>query len=215
MKKTIGADELDAATLEFGLLVGLLLPEGKDPVKYKLNKDWLKDPVAQLRKQLKTVSKDLNGCLKDALIALKTGGTDKAENVAEEFSKWNPFLFPAIGFGGHVGDLGEVPAIDWLSLITNGGDVPETIENWVQKVASDRKTLKAWGAALVGLVTGHLVPPTGAGTFDDPYLFAIMEVGSMGTLYLSLAGKEEKDGSLALVPGLSFDSDPIDLEGEG
>ncbi|WP_109316757.1 hypothetical protein [Pseudovibrio ascidiaceicola] len=214
MKKTIGADELDAATLEFGLLVGLLLPEGKDPVKYKLNKDWLKDPVAQLRKQLKTVSKDLNGCLKDALNALKTGGTDKAENVAEEFSKWNPLLFPAIGFGGHVGDLGEVPAIDWLSLITNGGDVPETIENWVQKVAGDRKTLKAWGAALVGLVTGQLDHPTGTGTLDDPYLFAIMEVGSMGTLYLSLAGKEEKDGSVALVPGLSFDSDPIDLDGE-
>ncbi|SFK81732.1 hypothetical protein SAMN04488518_109222 [Pseudovibrio ascidiaceicola] len=210
MRKTIGAGELDAATLEFGLLVGLLLPEGKDPVEYKLNKDWLKDPVAQLRKQLKTVSKDLNGCLSNALNALKKGHSDSAE----EFSKWNPLLFPAIGFGGHVGDLGEVPAIDWLSLITNGGDVPETVENWVQKVARDRKTLKAWGAALVGLVTGHLDPPTGTGTLDDPYLFAIMEVGSMGTLHLSLAAKEEKDGSVALVPGLSFDSDPIDLDGE-
>ncbi|KZL22976.1 hypothetical protein [Pseudovibrio sp. WM33] len=215
MKKIIGADELDAATLEFGLLVGLLLPEGKDPVEYKLNKDWLKDPIAQLRKQLQTVSKDLNGCLKDALQAMKKGSSDKAENAAEEFSKWNPLLFPAIGFGGHVGDLGEVPAIDWLLLIANGGDVPETIENWVQKVAGDRETLKAWGAALVGLATGRLDHPTGMGTPDTPYLFAIMDVGSMGTLYLSLAARNEEGGSVVLVPGLSFDSDPIDLDEEG
>ncbi len=33
----------------------------------------------------------------------------------------------------------------------------------------------------------------------------------MGTLYLSLAGKKEKDGTAVLVPGLSFDSDPVDL----
>ncbi len=214
MKRTIRADELDGATREFGLLVGLLLPDGKDPVEYKLNKDWLTDPVAQLRKQLKIFSKDLNDCLKGALSASRKGGDDKAENIAGEFRKWNPFLFPAIGFGGHVGDLGEVPAIDWLSLIKNGGDVTETIENWVQKIAGDRKTLKAWGAALVSLATGHLDHPTGMGTPDNPYLFAIMEVGSMGTMYLSLAGKKEKDGAAALIPGLSFDSDPIDLGGD-
>ena len=215
MRKTIGAHELDAATLEFGLLVGLLLPAGTDPVEYKLNQDWLKDPAAQLRKQLKTVSKGLNSCLQDALRALKKGSDDTPDTSAEEFSKWNPFLFLAIGFGGHVGDLGEVPAIDWFSLIANGGDVPETIEDWVQKVASDPKTLKAWGVALVGLVTGQLQNPTGTGAPDDPYLFAVTKVGSLGTLYLSLAGRKEKDGSVVLVPGLAFDSDPIDLDGKG
>ena len=214
MRKTIGAHELDAATLEFGLLVGLLIPEGKDPKEYKLNKDWLKDPVAQPRKQLKTINKDLNICLKDALHALRTDTGKTVDDPAEILSEWNPLLFPAIGFGGHVGDLGEVPAIDWLSLITNGGDVPETIADWMQKVAGNRKTLMAWGAALVGLVTGKIDHPTGKGTSENPYLFEIREIGSLGTLYLSLAGKKDKDGNATLVPGLSFDSEPIDLDDE-
>lgn len=211
MKKTIKADELDPATLEFGLLVGLLLPVGKDPAEYKLNKDWMKDPVAQLRKHLKAINKDLNSCLKDALHAVKTADAGVDSDAGNELGKWNPLLFPALGFGGHVADLGEVPAIDWLSLISNGGNVPETIDQWIHKIAGSRKLLKAWGAALVGLVSGEVQPPIGMGTPDDPYLYAITEVGSMGTLYLSLAGRKEKDGTVVLVPGLSFDSDPIDL----
>ncbi|WP_189436878.1 hypothetical protein [Pseudovibrio japonicus] len=212
MKNTIKADELDPETLEFGLLVGLLLPAGKDPAEYKLNKDWLKDPVAQLRKHLKKINKDLNNCLKDALHAVKSADAAVASDAGNELGKWNPLLFPALGFGGHVADLGEVPAIDWLSLISNGGDVPETIDHWIQKIAGNSKLLKAWGAALVGLISGQVHYPTGKGTPDDPYLYAIAEVGSMGTLYMSLAGKKEKDGTFVLVPGLSFDSDAVGLD---
>ncbi len=136
--------------------MGLLLPAGKDPAEYKLNKDWLKDPVAQLRKHLKTINKDLNSCLKDALHAVKTADAGAMSDSGNELGKWNPLLFPALGFGGHVADLGEVPAIDWLSLISNGGNVPETIDQWIQTIATNSKLLKAWGAALIGLVSGQV-----------------------------------------------------------
>lgn len=215
MKKTITAKDVDTATLDFGLLVGLLVPLGKDPEEYELNQDWLRDPVAQLRKRLKTISDDLKACLRDAVRSLSAASHSKeASSSAEELVKWNPLLFPAIGFGGPVGDLGEVPAVDWLSLIANGGDVPETLENWVQSIAGDPKTLKAWGAALVGLITGEVDEPEGKGTSDDPYLFALRQFGSIGTLSLSLAGKREKDGSFAFIPGLTFDSEPLDPDGE-
>ncbi|SDR38412.1 hypothetical protein [Pseudovibrio sp. Tun.PSC04-5.I4] len=215
MTQTITAKDLDTATLDFGLLVGLLLPLGKEPEEYELNQNWLRDPVAQLRKRLETVSDDLKACLRNAVHSLSIAPHSKeTSSSADELVEWNPLLFPAVGFGGHVGDLGEVPAVDWLSLIANGGDVPETLENWVQRIAGDQKTLKAWGAALAGLVTGDVDEPKGTGTSGDPYLFALREFGNMGTLYLSLAGKREKNGSSALIPGLAFDSDPINLTGK-
>ncbi|KZL21218.1 hypothetical protein PsAD2_00507 [Pseudovibrio axinellae] len=211
MKKTIKADELDRSVLEFGLLVGLLIPAGDAPHEYKLSKEWLKDPVAQLRKQLTKLDQDLNTCLKNALHGLKTGEANAALDTANELSKWNPLLFPALGLGGHVGSLGEVAAIDWFSLISNGGDFPETIETWVHKIAGDPEMLRAWGAAVVSLASGKIEPPTGAGTPDDPYLYAVMEIGHLGTLYLSLAAKKETLGTFALVPGLVFDATPIEL----
>ncbi len=279
MKKTIKAKDLDPATLEFGLLVGLLIPLGKNPEEYRLNQDWLQDPVNQLRKQIQTINADLNTCLKDALHSIRTGDTGKPdksdkkstdpktpspakpavstpastsvddkttkpdaspapsttgstsvssgtsasdgtsasgttepakpEELAVGFEKWNPLLFPAIGFGGTVPGMGHVPAVDWFSLITNGFNLPETIEEWVHKIASNKETLKAWGSALVGLATGHTPDPTGAGTPDDPFMFAVREMGDMGTLYLALAGKKRENGRYVLEPGLTFDSHSV------
>lgn len=120
-------------------------------------------------------------------------------------------LFPAIGFGGTVGDLGDVPAVDWLSLLENSDDVSKPFVNWLQQIASSSEKLQAWGTAVAGLITGSIAQPAGSGTPTDPYQFALKTLGSAGTLYLSLQATTDSNGVTHLVPGLAFDADAIAL----
>ncbi|SFK41362.1 hypothetical protein SAMN04488518_1053 [Pseudovibrio ascidiaceicola] len=120
-------------------------------------------------------------------------------------------LFPAIGFGGQVADIGEVPALDWLSLLENSEDLTKPFVDWLLQISSDTKTLNAWGAALTGLITGTITQASGEGTPAAPYQYALQTFGSVGTLYLILQATTSNDGTTHLLPGLAFDADAVAL----
>ncbi|KZL19409.1 hypothetical protein PsAD2_01948 [Pseudovibrio axinellae] len=120
-------------------------------------------------------------------------------------------LFPAIGFGGSVAGNGDVPAIDWLSLLENSDDLAKPFIDWLQIIASDTSVLKAWGAALSGLATGAIPNVQGEGTEVAPYQFLLKTIGTAGTLYLTLETATDSDGTTHLLPGLSFQADAVVL----
>lgn len=113
---------------------------------------------------------------------------------------------------GMLGLVGDVPPVDWVSLVKNPSQAGPLLSNWMRAVLGNPTILKSWledwYALFHGVAPGDNV--NGIGSRNDPFSIPLLTLGdNQLSLQMTLAVETDKtSGDMFVFPGLAIAAEP-------